>query len=146
LQVWCCSDANVDRVKGYFDHAGVDMPMENILSADMCSSGKPHPSVYKMAREKAGSDKEGEVSVFAAAHAWDIAAAKSAGCVPLSSDVSMLLRSSGLPRHGSDPSFDTAYCLIYENDECETIFGKADLVTKDLVELGKGIVAKWGKK
>jgi 2-haloacid dehalogenase len=95
LQVWCCSDANVDRVKGYFDHAGVDMPMENILSADMCSSGKPHPSVYKMAREKAGSDKEGEVSVFAAAHAWDIAAAKSAGCVPLSSDVSMLLRSSG---------------------------------------------------
>lgn len=69
FEVWCCSDANVDRVKGYFDLAGVDMPLTNILSADMCASGKPHPSVYKMAREKAGADLEGEVSVFAAAHA-----------------------------------------------------------------------------
>lgn len=42
--------------------------------------------------------------------------------------------------------FETAYCLIYENDECEEVFGKADLVTKDLIGLGREIVAKWGKK
>jgi 2-haloacid dehalogenase len=79
FDVWCCSDANVDRVKGYFDGAGVDMPIDHILSADMCAAGKPEPEVYKMARQKAGSDKEGEVSIFAAAHAWDCAAAKSSG-------------------------------------------------------------------
>ncbi|WWC59404.1 haloacid dehalogenase, type II [Kwoniella dejecticola CBS 10117] len=121
FEVWCCSDANVDRVKGYFDKAGVPMPLDHILSADMVKAGKPEPAVYKFAREKAGSDKPGEVSVFAASHAWDIAAAKSAG-------------------------FSTAYTTTYELDECVDIFGKADLVTPDLVTLGKGIVEKWGKK
>lgn len=65
FEVWCCSDANIERVKGYFDNAGVPMPLENILSADMVKAGKPEPEVYKFAREKAGSDRPGEVSVFA---------------------------------------------------------------------------------
>jgi 2-haloacid dehalogenase len=137
FEVWCCSDANVERVKGYFDNAGVPMPIENILSADMVKAGKPEPEVYKFAREKAGSDQPGEVSVFAgtspttyrldkrakktASHAWDCAAAKSAG-------------------------FQTAYTTTYELDECVEVFGKADLVTPDLVTLGRGIVEKWGKK
>lgn len=81
FEVWCLSDANVERVKGYFDLSEVEMPMENILSADMCQAGKPEAKVYKMAREKVGADLQGEVSVFAAAHAWDIAAAKAAGSV-----------------------------------------------------------------
>lgn len=65
FEVWCCSDANIERVKGYFDNAGVPMPLENILSADMVKAGKPEPEVYKFAREKAGADKPGEVSIFA---------------------------------------------------------------------------------
>lgn len=65
FEVWCCSDANPDRVKGYFDNAGVEMPLDHILSADMVKAGKPEPEVYKFAREKAGADKPGEVSVFA---------------------------------------------------------------------------------
>lgn len=65
FEVWCCSDANPERVKGYFDHAGVEMPMDHILSADMVKAGKPEAAVYKFAREKAGSDREGEISVFA---------------------------------------------------------------------------------
>jgi 2-haloacid dehalogenase len=65
FEVWCCSDANVDRVKGYFDGAGVEMPMDHILSADMVQAGKPEPKVYKMAREKARADEPGEVSIFA---------------------------------------------------------------------------------
>ncbi|WVW78615.1 haloacid dehalogenase, type II [Kwoniella bestiolae CBS 10118] len=121
FEVWCCSDANVDRVKGYFDHAGVEMPLDHILSADMVKAGKPEPEVYKFAREKAGSDKPGEVSIFAASHAWDTAAAKAAG-------------------------FQTAYTTTYELDPCEQIFGASDIVTPDLISLGKGIVEKWGKK
>ncbi|ORY24895.1 haloacid dehalogenase [Naematelia encephala] len=121
FEIWCCSDANPDRIKGYFDGAGVEMPVDHILSADMVKAGKPEAAVYKFAREKAGSDKDGEVSVFAASHAWDVAAARSAG-------------------------FLTAYTTTYELDECVDVFGKADLVTKDLVSLGQGIVEKWGNK
>ncbi|KAK1925970.1 haloacid dehalogenase [Papiliotrema laurentii] len=121
FDVWCCSDANVERVKGYFDKAGVEMPLDRILSADMVKAGKPEPEVYKFARQKAGSDKPGEVSVFAASHAWDCAAAKAAG-------------------------FNVAYTTTYEYDECVAVFGKMDLVVPDLVSLGKGIVDKWGKK
>jgi 2-haloacid dehalogenase len=70
FDVWCCSDANVERVKGYFDKAGVEMPLDRILSADMVKAGKPEPEVYKFARQKAGSDKPGEVSVFAGKSLW----------------------------------------------------------------------------
>lgn len=71
FKVYCCTDASPDRVKGYFDQAGVDMPAEMILSADEVGVGKPEAPVYKMAREKVGADLEGAVTVFAAAHAWD---------------------------------------------------------------------------
>lgn len=70
FEVWCCSDANVDRVKGYFDNAGVEMPLDHILSADMVNAGKPEAAVYKFAREKAGSDQPGEVSVFAGKYSF----------------------------------------------------------------------------
>lgn len=65
FEVWCASDANVDRVKGYFDGAGVDMPMDHIISADLVKAGKPEPEVYQYVREKAGSNAQGEISVFA---------------------------------------------------------------------------------
>jgi 2-haloacid dehalogenase len=74
--VWCCSDGSPERVKGYFQKAGIDMPMENILSCDMCGAAKPDPRVYRMAKEKvSGAD----VVVFAAAHAWDLAGARREG-------------------------------------------------------------------
>lgn len=60
-------------------------------------------------------------ALISASHAWDCAAAKAAG-------------------------FHTAYTTTYELDECVDIFGKQDLVTPDLVTLGRGIVQKWGKK
>jgi 2-haloacid dehalogenase len=65
FEVWCCSDGNQDRIKGYFDGAGVEMPLDRILSADMVQAGKPEAEVYQFARQKAGSDKPGEISVFA---------------------------------------------------------------------------------
>lgn len=59
--------------------------------------------------------------MHAASHAWDCAAAKNAG-------------------------FLTAYTTTYEFDECRDIFGTSDIVTPDLVTLGKAIVEKYGKK
>jgi 2-haloacid dehalogenase len=56
-----------------------------------------------------------------ASHAWDVAAARSAG-------------------------YETAYCTAYEGYSYEMLYGKMDLVVPDLVSLGKGIVEKWGGK
>lgn len=61
FEVYCCTDANVDRVKGYFDRAGIEMPTERILSADEVGVGKPEAAVYKFAMEKANAS----VNVFA---------------------------------------------------------------------------------
>ncbi|KAF7362447.1 Haloacid dehalogenase, type II [Mycena venus] len=33
--VWCCSDASPERLRSYFEKAGIDMPLENLLSCDM---------------------------------------------------------------------------------------------------------------
>jgi HAD superfamily hydrolase (TIGR01493 family) len=74
--VWCCSDASPERVKGYFDKAGIDMPMENLLSCNMCEAAKPDPRVYKMVKKALG---RADVTVFAAAHAWDLAGARKEG-------------------------------------------------------------------
>lgn len=56
-----------------------------------------------------------------AAHAWDLAGAKRCG-------------------------FITAYTLVYEYAECEDMWGKQDIVAPDLAQLGKAIVAKYGRK
>ncbi|PWN86892.1 haloacid dehalogenase [Acaromyces ingoldii] len=119
FEVWCCTDANQDRVKGYFDSAGIDMPLERILSADEIRAGKPEAAVYQWAMGKASSLRPGEKNIFAASHAWDVAAARSAG-------------------------FEIAYCTAYEYDPCEAIYGAMDIIEPDLASLGKAIVAKYG--
>ncbi|PWN48069.1 haloacid dehalogenase [Violaceomyces palustris] len=121
FDVWCCTDADTRRVKGYFDKAGVEMPLSKISSGDECKAGKPEKAIYDMALERIGAKSGGKPSIFVAAHAWDIAAAKAAG-------------------------FETAYCTIYEKDACEAVFGKADLVAPDLESLAEGIIEKWGGK
>ncbi|KAJ7130946.1 haloacid dehalogenase [Mycena filopes] len=115
--VWCCSDATPERVRGYFAKAGIEMPMENLLSCDMCKAAKPDPKVYKMAKERLSG---AEVTVFAAAHAWDLAGAKNAG-------------------------FNTAYCTVLEDESCVDLFGTPDVIADTLSQLGSAIVKKWGK-
>ncbi|KAJ7672066.1 HAD-like domain-containing protein [Mycena rosella] len=116
--VWCCSDGSPERVKGYFEKAGIAMPMENLLSCNMCAAAKPDPKVYKMAKEKV---RGAETAVFAAAHAWDLAGARKEG-------------------------FSTAYCTVGEDESCAELFGKADVVAGTLPELGRAIVQKWGSR
>ena len=62
FEVWACTDASLERVKGYFDGAGVEIARDHIISADDIKAGKPEREVYEYARERAGS---GEISVFA---------------------------------------------------------------------------------
>lgn len=65
FDVWACSDASVERVRGYFKCANVQIADDHIISADVVGKGKPEAAVYKLAREKVGADKEGEVAIFA---------------------------------------------------------------------------------
>ncbi|KAJ7478594.1 putative 2-haloalkanoic acid dehalogenase [Mycena galericulata] len=112
--VYCCSDASPERVCAYFAKAGVEMPVENVLSCNMCAAAKPDAKVYRMVKEKL---EGASVAVFAAAHAWDLAGAQKEG-------------------------FKTAYCS--EDEACVDLFGTADVSADTLPELGKVIVAKWG--
>lgn len=65
FEVWCCTDANQDRVKGYFDSAGIEMPLDRILSADEIKAGKPEAAVYEWAKGKAEAASGDNKSIFA---------------------------------------------------------------------------------
>lgn len=86
--VWCLTTGDVDRVKGYFDRAEIDMPRENIISCDTKGMAKPSLAVYRSVLDKL---QKGESPYFAGAHLWDVSAAVRAG-------------------------FKGAYCLAYESD------------------------------
>jgi 2-haloacid dehalogenase len=75
--VWALTAGDIERVGGYFTHNNIDMPKENFVSCDATKIGKPDPKVYQMMLERLSSDEKW----FAAAHNWDVAAAKLAGYV-----------------------------------------------------------------
>ena len=73
--VWAFTAGDVERVRGYFTRGGVDMPLENFMSCDDLRIGKPSPESYRPLLERfAGGE-----AWFAAAHMWDVSAAKSTG-------------------------------------------------------------------
>lgn len=68
----------LDRVAGYFKKAGVEMPKEHLMSCDSLGVGKPDLNAYRPTYEALkGSDQ----LWFAAAHMWDVSAAKQVGYV-----------------------------------------------------------------
>ena len=73
--VWALTAGDVERVGGYFTHNGIDMPKENFITCDSFKIGKPDPRVYQMVIDRLGNDEKW----FAAAHNWDVTAAKQAG-------------------------------------------------------------------
>lgn len=92
--VWALTAADIKRVSGYFEQAGVAMPSENLLSCDTSGIGKPSLEAYIPLLEQLKQD--GEIPWFAAAHVkwilslilcqvansiqmWDVAAARRAG-------------------------------------------------------------------
>ena len=74
--VWCFTTGDVARVRGYFLRSGIDMPVENFVSCDKTRLAKPALEAYQ---EVLSKFDEGDVLWFAAAHMWDVSAAKAVG-------------------------------------------------------------------
>lgn len=77
--VWAFTAADLDRVGGYFRKAGIEMPAENLLSCDSAGVGKPDLAAYKPLLERLTVENGGKKPWFAAAHMWDVSAARTAG-------------------------------------------------------------------
>ncbi|CAI6088002.1 unnamed protein product [Clonostachys chloroleuca] len=109
---WAFTAGDTSRVRGYFTRNGIDMPLENFISCDSLSIGKPalesyHPLLKQFENEEAW---------FAAAHMWDVSAAKAAG-------------------------FKGAYCTVWEKEPCTELFGTMDIMEDSFPEMARKIVA-----
>jgi 2-haloacid dehalogenase len=69
---WAFTAGDTSRVRGYFTRNGIDMPAENFMSCDTLSIGKPAPESYQPLLKGFGDEE----AWFAAAHMWDVSAAK----------------------------------------------------------------------
>lgn len=77
FQVWCLTAGDTSRVNGYLQSGGVDFPSDNFVSCDTIGIGKPDPRSYQHVIDKFPKEK---LDIwFAAAHAWDSAAAARVG-------------------------------------------------------------------
>jgi 2-haloacid dehalogenase len=114
--VWCFTSGDVARVRGYFERAGVDMPLENLVSCDSAGVAKPAMQAYQVVWDRLG---EKDVKWFAAAHMWDVTAATKVG-------------------------FRGAWSSVYENEACLDIFddAKLEVVAGGLLEMAQQIVEK----
>jgi len=74
--IWCFTTADIKRVQGYFAKSGIEMPEKNFTSCDTKGVAKPALAAYESVLAKLGND---EVKWFAAAHMWDVSAAKRVG-------------------------------------------------------------------
>lgn len=68
IKVCAATDASADRVKGYFDAAGIDFPLADILSGDEVQAGKPERKFYEAAMRKHAHGLENPKAYFAASH------------------------------------------------------------------------------
>jgi 2-haloacid dehalogenase len=73
--VWCLTAGDTQRVHGYLTRGKIDMPVTNFISCDSSGVGKPDLQAYRPLLETFGDDQKW----FAAAHMWDVSAAKMAG-------------------------------------------------------------------
>ncbi|GKZ21583.1 hypothetical protein AbraIFM66951_005211 [Aspergillus brasiliensis] len=113
--VWCLTTGDTQRVRGYFERAGVDMPLENFLSCDTAGVAKPALAAYRPAWERF-SHEDGQ-KWFAAAHLWDVTAATKVG-------------------------FRGAYCTVYEKEGSYKVFdAPLDVVSETLPEMAEKIIA-----
>ena len=79
FKVWALTAGDLKRVGGYFSQAGIEMPAENLMSCDASGVGKPDPAAYKPLLDKLVKENDGKKPWFAAAHMWDVSAARRTG-------------------------------------------------------------------
>lgn len=75
--VWGFTMADHSRIHRYFIQAGIDLSSENLIACDSTSIGKPAIAAYKPVLAKLSAS--GCRPWFAAAHAWDVSAARRQG-------------------------------------------------------------------
>lgn len=114
--VWCFTTGDIQRVKGYFERAGVEMPLGNIVTCDEAGVAKPALPAYESVYKRFGV---GDVKWFAAAHLWDVAAATKVG-------------------------FRGAWSAVYEREACLDVFSDANLevLADSLMDMSRAIVEK----
>jgi 2-haloacid dehalogenase len=114
--VWCFTTGDVQRVRGYFERAGVDMPLENFISCDVAGVAKPALPAYESVYNRLGAE---DTKWFAAAHLWDVAAATKVG-------------------------FRGAWSAVYEKEACLDVFSdaKLEIVEDSLVDMVQEIVKR----
>ncbi|EXJ83389.1 hypothetical protein A1O1_07011 [Capronia coronata CBS 617.96] len=117
--VWAFTAGDRQRVSNYLKQGGVEVPPENFVTCDDIGIGKPAPECYKYMLSKL--DKEGLEAWFAAAHMWDVAAARRSG-------------------------FIGAWVAAFEKEPCQDIFGDMDVMAETLPEMADGIIAASAKK
>ncbi|SCO86262.1 related to 2-haloalkanoic acid dehalogenase [Fusarium oxysporum] len=111
--VWCFTTGDISRVGGYFSKAGVDLPVENLLSCDTDGVSKPCPEAYKPILNRLATSES--KPWFAAAHLWDASGAQSVG-------------------------FNTAYSTILEGEYLSEIYGELDVVAETLPSMADRII------
>ncbi|KAJ6108645.1 hypothetical protein N7523_009968 [Penicillium sp. IBT 18751x] len=114
--VWAFTAADLKRVSGYFEKAGVPLPTENLLSCDSVGVGKPDLAAYKPLLDRLTLENEGKKPWFAAAHMWDVSAARTAG-------------------------FKGAYCTVLEMEALTDLFGDMDVIDATLPGMADKIIA-----
>lgn len=114
--VWCFTTGDIQRVKGYFDRGGVDMPVDNIVSCDGLGVAKPALAAYESVWKRLGKD---DVKWFAAAHMWDVSAATKVG-------------------------FRGAWSAALEKEPCLDVFreAKMEVISGSLLEMADSIISK----
>ncbi|KIW15671.1 haloacid dehalogenase, type II [Exophiala spinifera] len=112
--VWAFTAGDPKQVHGYFVKAGIDMDVDHVLASDTYGVPKPALEPYRalLSNELAGADEVW----FAAAHMWDVSAARRAG-------------------------FRGAFCTVFENEPLYDIFGDMDVVEDTLEEMARAITA-----
>jgi 2-haloacid dehalogenase len=111
--VWCFTTGDIKRVRGYFERAGVDMPLENFVTCDTKGVAKPALAAYRSVLEQFASEDE---KWFAAAHMWDVSAAVKTG-------------------------FTGGYCTVYEKEPCLEIFdAEMRVIADSLPDMADAIV------
>lgn len=118
-KVWCFTSSTPSRVQGYFERAGIDMPASNIISCDDLGVAKPALKAYQAVWERFPNEDE---KWFAAAHMWDVSAAKKVG-------------------------FGGAWCSVLEGEACEEVYKGVELdvvVHGGVLDMVKRVIEKSG--
>lgn len=137
---WAFTAGDTTRVRGYFTRAGIDMSLDNFMSCDSLGIGKPAPESYKPLLDRFGSEE----AWFAAAHMWDVSAAKSTGYV-VYSVVQFIAHSYPYPYPMLTDHYPTrfkgAYCTVWEKEPCTDLFGNMDVMAESFPDMARAIIA-----